>query len=267
MQMNDAAFDTIAADYDTSFTHSWIGREQRRITRQLLEQFLSTKKKLKILDINCGTGEDALWLAGLEHDVIGIDISAEMIKEANRKQPGSANPKFLRCGFTELKNYFHQDQFDLVLSNFAGLNCASPGEITNVSSQINQILKPGGHFAVVVFGKNNLWETIYFLLKGKLTTAFRRWSNKKTRARLSQAIYQDIYYYSVGKIKKCFLPLKLVEKKPVGLFIPPSYLEQAIMKRPRFFQRLKKMESRSQSLSFLSPFADHVYLLFKKQIE
>ena len=39
----------------------------------------------KVLDIGCGTGENALFLAGLGHDVLGLDIAPTAIEQARRK--------------------------------------------------------------------------------------------------------------------------------------------------------------------------------------
>lgn len=51
---------------------------------QELEKYLPNGKTLNILDIGTGTGFFALLLAERGHHVTGIDLTAEMIKEANR---------------------------------------------------------------------------------------------------------------------------------------------------------------------------------------
>lgn len=254
----------IAAEYDSAFTKSLVGAEQRQVTRRLLGHFLSDKRGLNILEINCGTGEDAFWMGSKEHIVTATDISIEMIRQAEKKSNDSANPKFLQCDFHDLEIFFHPRQFDLIFSNFAGLNCASAAELEKISNQLNRLLKPGGHLSIVLFGKKTLWEFFIFLLKGKPSQAFRRWSNKKIMVRLKNDYFQDVYYHSVKRVRKIFAPLRLIEKKPVGLFIPPSYLEGLMKKHPRFFRWLIKMESKTSNLDFMSPFADHVWLLFKK---
>jgi len=57
---------------------------------------------------------------------------------------------------------------------------------------------------------------------------------------------------------------KRIETRPVGLFIPPSYLEGAMKKNPRFFRLLLKLEESFGHFPWLSSLADHTYLLFKK---
>ncbi len=79
------AFDTIAEEYDTSFTNSIIGNAQREIVWSYLEKTLPKNKNLNILELNCGTGEDALWFAKKGHKVLATDISEKMLEITNDK--------------------------------------------------------------------------------------------------------------------------------------------------------------------------------------
>jgi ubiquinone/menaquinone biosynthesis C-methylase UbiE len=268
MPMNEMPpFDSIADEYDKSFSESLIGQEQRQLSRHWLTRILQGEKKLQILEINCGTGDDALWLASVGHTVIATDQSTAMIHEAEQKLSvsGQKNVRFICCSFESLATQFGQQQFDLIFSNFSGLNCVSSNTMTSLSKQLFSLLKNNGHFAAVVFGKYTWWETFYFLLKGQPSKAFRRWRNRGVKAMLTKNIYQQVYYYSVSRLTKMFYPLRLLEKRPVGLFIPPSYLEAAMKKRPGLFHALTKLEKNINGPAIGSSFADHVYLLFKKE--
>ena len=68
-----AAFDRIAQDYDQIFTNSLIGRAQRDAVWKVLTRTFRTNDK--ILELNCGTGEDAIFLAGNGISVIALDAS------------------------------------------------------------------------------------------------------------------------------------------------------------------------------------------------
>src|SRR5262245_44859612 len=95
-----APFDVLAAGYDSSFSQSLTGQAQRDVSRLWLQKFLLYKGPLRILEINCGTGDDALWLASLGHYVVATDQSARMIGEATQKAgeaSSSMQPVFLTC--------------------------------------------------------------------------------------------------------------------------------------------------------------------------
>ncbi len=260
--MNNApAFDVLAPGYDLQFTTSLVGREQRRVTRKWLGQFLEGKNNLKILEINCGTGDDALWLANRGHQVIATDQSAAMIAQAKQKV-SALQPEFLACSFDELKERFNDQRFDLIFSNFAGLNCASPEEL----GELSELLNFGGHLAVVIFGKYCVWETGYYLMKGRMQDAFRRRTNKEVSVKLNGTTSQSIHYYSIRRFTNFLKHLKKIEVRPVGLFIPPSYLEGAMKKNPRFFRLMLKLEESLGDFPRLSSLADHTYLLYKKAL-
>lgn len=256
------AFDVLAAEYDEQFTTSLVGREQRRVTRKWLSLVLAGQKNLHILEINCGTGDDALWLADMGHQVIATDQSHGMIAKAKQKATGA---EFITCAFDELEAKFNGRQFDLIFSNFAGLNCILPGQLKTLGNQLHRLIKPGGHFAAVIFGKFCLWETAYYLFKGRRREAFRRRTGNEVQARLDDTTHQSIYYYSVKQFTEN-LPFTRKQTRPVGLFVPPSYLEGAMKKHPRLFRALVKMEDSFGDVAAARSLSDHTWLLFKKEM-
>ncbi len=262
------AFDTLAADYDQSFSQSLTGSSQRMQSRRWLSGFLEGKGELNILEINCGTGEDALWLASLGHKVIATDLAGSMIEEAKRKQVLQNPPRpvnFLQCDFNDLHAQLKDEKFDLIFSNFSGLNCIPANKIELLNNHFYNFLKPGAHIAVVIFGKYNLWEMGWYGIQFKLEKAFRRLTKKPSIMKLKEGFSQPVYYYSISRFRQLLNQFTLLEKRPVGLFIPPSYLENFIKDRPRFFRFLDKMEKKAGGVPAFSRFADHCYLLLKKK--
>ena len=67
------AFDTIAEQYDDLFTHSLIGRAQRNVVWEVLRHTFIPRER--ILELNCGTGEDALFLSRMGVSVHACDAS------------------------------------------------------------------------------------------------------------------------------------------------------------------------------------------------
>ncbi|WP_276481979.1 class I SAM-dependent methyltransferase [Paraflavitalea pollutisoli] len=264
-----AAFDALAAGYDLGFGQSLTGQAQRQVARRWLLQFLAGKGSLRILEINCGTGDDAWWLASLGHQVVATDQSAAMIDAANAKGPQHNDvvaPQFLTCAFHELGSLQDHVPFDLVFSNFAGLNCITPPQLHQLGKTFQALLQPEGHLALVLFGKYCWWESCYYLLKGHWRQAGRRWTQRPQLARLTDTVQQSISYYSVRQFSRRLPTFRLLTAKPVGLFIPPSYLEPAMRKHPRLFHLLVWLDTKSQPLPLLSALADHTYVLLKKNV-
>ena len=160
-------FDILAETYDADFTRSQIGKLQRKRVRQLLTKILkSHKQSLKILEINCGTGEDALWLAEMGHTVVATDASSAMIKKAQQKLAASGfiieQITFLQCSFSELSLVLKQEKFDVVFSNFGGINCINKNEILQLSNDLSNLLNDKGIVFLTVMSRYCFWETLYY---------------------------------------------------------------------------------------------------------
>jgi len=73
------SFDAVAESYDGSFTDSRIGRAQRRSCGRHLEGRVLGPAPMAILELGCGTGEDAVRFAAQGHRVHAVDSSAAML--------------------------------------------------------------------------------------------------------------------------------------------------------------------------------------------
>ena len=83
-----APFDAIASTYDDTFTNSSIGRAQRHLV--WLEADRAFGIGHQILEINCGTGIDALHLASRGIEVTACDSAPAMIEVARHRLNASA---------------------------------------------------------------------------------------------------------------------------------------------------------------------------------
>ncbi|MEO8764204.1 MAG: class I SAM-dependent methyltransferase [Ginsengibacter sp.] len=267
--MNEVSpFDLLAPTYDADFTDSNIGGLQRERVWLFLQKLLSTKEgPLRILEINCGTGNDALRLAAAGHTVIASDASAAMIIKAKEKLAISGSGlevDFVVCSFSDLPWLSRNGEFDLVFSNFGGLNCIDHKALGRLTKNLYSITRPGAHLFFVVMGRCCLWEIFYYSIKGKFGTAFRKF--KKYVKFTANGATMTVCYYSPHGIKKIYKRyFSFLEQHPVGLFIPPSYLEERFQLRPHWLKRLNSYE-RKFGYSFLSLFADHFCITFKKPV-
>ena len=68
-------FDIAAINYDDTFTHTKIGWEQRKKVYQNLDFIFNSEKQLDILELNCGTGADAIVFAEKGHNIIAVSYT------------------------------------------------------------------------------------------------------------------------------------------------------------------------------------------------
>jgi len=129
-------------------TPPWdIGRPQLAITR--LEEAGRFGKN--VLDVGCGTGENALYLAAHDHEVTGIDASATAIERARRKaEERGLDVRFERHDALRLGRM--RRFFDSVID--CGLfHVFSDTQRLSYAESLAAALKPGGRCFILCFSE------------------------------------------------------------------------------------------------------------------
>jgi len=253
------AFDRVAALYDEVFTHSAIGRAQRQLVHRELQPVFV--RGSRILDINCGTGEDALHFGARGVEVLACDASAAMIDVCRRKlaAAGAAPPvTFLVCTNESLDDLTGFGLFDGALSNFGGLNCTA--DLSAVGRQLAPLLCPGGALFICIMGRVCAWEIAWYLLSGRWGKAVRRLRPSGSTATIG-GLRLRVQYPSVRQVTAAFAPwFRIKARRGIGVFLPPSWLEPFFGNRPRTLRFFGWLDRHLGAWPLLGGLADHVLL-------
>ncbi len=130
--MNKRAWDNLAKKYDD------------RPRSPISDIFIKFTEKLpergRVLDLGCGTGLPyARYLVEKGFDVIGVDLSEEMVKIASKNIPEAT---FVQLSMNEIT---YRDEFDGVVSSFSML-LLPPDLFKETASRIYSALVEGGYF-------------------------------------------------------------------------------------------------------------------------
>jgi len=263
-------FDKAALTYDQEFTHSNIGKALRDNVWKYLDQVLENNSPLKILELNCGTGEDAIWFARKGHQVFATDLSEEMAKLTSGKVQHKELQQLVdvfTCDARAISECDLPSDFDLVFSNFGGLNCLNNLELNKLSEDICNLLKPNGRFIAVVMPRYCMWESFYFLTKFDFKKMFRRNTINSLQVKVGD-IDVDTWYYSPAQFYHLFqIYFRKLLVKPVGIAIPPSYMEKTIGENPNLMNPLYQLESFLGGIASLSAISDHFLIDMVKREE
>lgn len=262
-----SSFDTVAHKYDETFTFTQTGKYQRERVWQYLDKLNFNKKDISALEINCGTGEDAVYLASRFQTVVATDLSSEMIRIAfeKSKKKKISTIEFLATDMLEIRNKLPQRQFDMIFSNFGGLNCLSENQVQNLSSELKAMSNPDGNLILVIMGRKCLWEKIYFFLKGKTSSINRRKIRSGVNANVGTT-FQKTFYYSPKEIQNHFSESwNFTRVIPIGLFLPPSYLDPFFSKHLWLLKLLRSAEKIFGRFSFCADYADHYLIHFTRK--
>lgn len=255
-----AAFDAVAESYDLLFTDAMTGRAQRKqVWTRLL---LAFPPGSRILELNCGTGEDARFLSRHGRSVVACDASAAMLDVArNHPEAIHAAVRYLHVANEDLRVLADSGSFHGAFSNFSGLNCVS--DLARVARELARLVIEGGRVLLCLWGRVCISEVLWYLVHGQPRKATRRFSGQAMANLEGQTI--RVFYPTVREVQRCFSPwFRLRSRRAIGLFVPPSYAEQAIRNQRKLLGRLEWLDSVSAAWPILRSAGDHMLLEFTR---
>jgi len=231
-----AVFDKIYAENIT------VSYKRKRVRNHVLKLI---KPGSNILELNAGTGDDAVFFAQQGHTVHATDIAGDMQDKLRIKVQQCNVSNLISteiCSYTQLENLQNKGPYDLIFSNFGGLNCT--GDLQKVLGFFNSLLKPGGIATIVVMPKFCLWENM-LALRGDFKTAFRRLKHTNGTPAHIEGVHFLCWYYSPSYIQKVLKKdFDLINVEGLCTIVPPSYMENFPKKHPQLFNWLIKKEER-----------------------
>lgn len=249
--MRAHAFDDLAPEYDASFTSTPLGSVLRALVWSRLDRVLAGARR--VLEIGCGTGEDAIRLACRGARVLAIDASPAMLRVAAEKArvQGCSERIDFRClPMEELDSIRTAEKFDGTLSNFGALNCTI--ELPSVIRSVAEQLEPGARLVWVLMGRYVPWEWGWYLLRAEPKKAWRRLRDSASWRGLT------IAYPMPRDVKRMLQPFFRVDSlSPLGFALPPSYAAAWLNRRPQMLAALTHLEHMAQGCSPLASCADH----------
>ncbi len=255
-------FDQMAKEYDESFTRSMIGRAQRDAVWDVLTRTFHVGDH--ILELNCGTGEDALFLARKGMSVTACDGSEQMIEVASSRQSAEAPDapiQFNHLPIERLHELRTMTMFDGAFSNFSGLNCVA--DLEHTAGDLASLLPPKAPLLLCLSTRVCAWEILWYALHGRFAKAFRRCSGHATAR--SGALTVDIYYPTVRKLQRLFSPFFVLRSfTGIGVTVPPSYVEPWIRRHPHLLTRLRAIDATVSPLPGFRALGDHMLLHFER---
>jgi ubiquinone/menaquinone biosynthesis C-methylase UbiE len=258
------AFTKQSKFFDKLYNDDKIIQYKRQRVRDHILKY--AKQNSFMLELNCGTGEDALFFAGKGFKVHATDISSGMLDELKEKivhmncgDKISVEP----CSFNQLEFLQQQQTFNYIFSSFGGLNCT--GQLGKVLHSFEKLLVPGGMITLVIISKFCLWESL-LLFKGRFKTAFRRFFAGKGEKAHVEGSFFKCWYYSPSFIKKQMQNgYEFLSLEGLCTIVPPSYIENFAEKYPGLFRFLIEKENKWKDKWPWNRMSDYFIISFRKK--
>ena len=260
-----APFDGVADRYDQVFTASRIGQAQRSSVWKELEKTFHAGDS--VLEIGCGTGVDACFLAERGVHVVACDSSPRMIAVTTQKLTNDRNAALIQprqLAAEEINSLQGGALFDGVLSNFGALNCVR--DMRSLARDLAALLRPGATALLCWMGPCCLWETSWYLARANPSKAFRRFHRAGSPAQLSGGSTLQVYYPSLSSLARSFSPeFSLESLKGIGVAVPPSYLESSAQRYPGLLRAAVLADIFLGRCPGIRMLADHVLVKFTRK--
>lgn len=259
-------FDHIAAPYETVISRSAIGQLQRKQVWAYLQKVIPNLDGLEMLELNWGAEEDALMFSDNGYNIIATDISTETSKVTQQKtHPFSVHKKFgtQYLDLDSVDESLSERKYDLIFSNFGGINCIDPDSLQKLLAKLPSLLKPNGRFIGVIMTRFCLFESVYHLLKFQFGKAFKRWSAKEVITTINDTTLKTWYYRPSTITRWASKNFEVINVNPVGVVLPPYYLDNFFLRKKRLLLRLTNIEKKFSENSFYAEISDHFILDLK----
>lgn len=256
-------FSKIAEEYEELEESSSLIQYKRKIIRNHL--LSKTNENDRILELNCGTGIDAVYLANKGFSIVATDISEGMLSVFNQK---ITDKKFENKITIENKSFldlidFNQNEFNCLFSNFGGLNCIDQNDLKKVIDDIVELLTPGGSITLVIMPKITPWEWLRILKGNK--SAFRRLKSGETFANVEGEKVKT-FYHSARAVKKILnQDFENIRVENIFTFGPSGSSCHFPEKHSIFFKLLTKVDKFCNKIGIFKGVGDYYVISASKK--
>ena len=223
-----AAFDRLASRYDEicdSAIFSWM---RRQVHEQLARRLRAGSA---VLEIGCGTGIDAAFLARKGAGVVACDPAPGMLSRTRERivsEGLESHVVLASCGAAEIDRWLARtpgvtQRFDGIFSDFGALNCLN--DLSSLGELASRRLRPGGWIMLCLLNQFCWIEMAGHLLTGHPRTAFRRYSRGRRQVTVEvEGIPVLTRYHRRSDVVRALGPGWVVTGlRGLGVMVPPPY--------------------------------------------
>lgn len=240
-----AGFDRSAGQYDREAEANPAMSYMRRVSLDVLRASFAPGQR--VLELGCGTGEEAVALGREGVHVLALDLSSQMLAAARAKIAAAGLTQVVRARQLAageiglLVDEAGEGAFDGAYSSFGALN--GEPDLRVVGRALAQLIRPGGHLVVSVMNRFYPFEVLWYLAHGRPRQAVRRWGGS-TMASVSPALAVRVrtWYHTPRDFERTLPAFRRVRCRALPLLLPPPYAAHLWMRFPAWMGRVSGVD-------------------------
>ncbi len=251
-----AAFDDEAARYDDGFGRNPVGMLFREVFQRRLTALVAPGARA--LDLGCGTGEDALFLAARGVRVHALDVSAGMLAAARAKAAArGVDAALLRFEQRAAEDVGALDgaPFDAAYSDFGALNCV---DLERFGRGLADVLAPG---APVLFSIMGRWPLPAWAAWSLTPLGLRQEPPRRATPRVGGRPVPTAFPSFAELRRKMGAAFVWQPPRALGVLVPDPHFAPWLARHRRAFAALAGLEELLRGWPVLRGLGDH--LLFE----
>jgi SAM-dependent methyltransferase len=258
LEESQKAWDLAAQTYESAFIETSTGRLWRSaVWAELDRAFIPGST---VLEMNCGTGVDAIHLASRGIAVCACDISSAMIERARNGATAAGLDRlidFRVLATEELDQIPLEERFTGAFSNFSGLNCVA--DLNAVSQTLAARLDQDSIVLLCMLGPSAKWERFWRIVQRTID----RIGHRKPESRTPRSV--QVTRYSYKDVAAAFQPyFELRSRKGIGIFVPPAFVDRTAARFPKIIRMLGAVDRVVAKMPFFRDHGGCVLLEFER---
>jgi len=238
---------------------------RQSITKALHETF---KQGDRIIELGCGTGDDAIDLATQGCEIIATDPSSKMIEIASKKASTSRagrNVRFLVGGGANWLRDPAGMPTDIVFDGgYANFSLSYEPDLPSVSEALASWLRPGGRLLIAAMNRLCGVEMAIALLSGHPRLAGRRLALQTLHkvGEFTTAVYPRTTEELVDAFRRHFV---LEDARALPAILPPHYANQLLIRWGALMAVLERLDPLLGAFPVVRFLGDYNLLRFRRK--
>jgi len=218
----------------------------------------------RVLDLGCGTGIDAEYLARRGYQVVAVDWSPRMVEHTRLRAAGAGLSSRIcaaQIGLHEL-HLMQGEPFAAIYSDLGAMNCVP--ELRTVARHCAALLNRRGKLIVSVMGRICPWELLHCALRGRWRRAAVRFARGPVPVRLNDNVVWTSYFTPREFYREFSADFELTHFSALLLFLPPPYLLGWYERWPKLCRCLGWLDEHLGALPLVRGAGDHFLMVMTK---